>query len=118
MQNNRHVGSEYEEIAADFLKDKGYDILERNYRCPVGEIDIIASRSGTIIFVEVKYRVNKSKGYPAEAVSVSKQKVISRVAEYYLTAIIHKTDVSCRFDVISILDGNIEHIENAFDYAG
>ncbi len=116
--NNRAVGSKYEQIAAEELIKKGYSILERNYRCPKGEIDIIASQNGTICFVEVKYRLNNSKGYPADAVSYNKQRVISKVAEYYLATRIHRMDVPCRFDVIGFLDGRIEHYENAFDYIG
>lgn len=117
-RNNRKTGSEFEQVAADELVRKGYRILERNYRCPKGEIDIIAEDEGTICFVEVKYRINNSKGFPEDAVSYQKQRVISKVAEYYLTTRIHRLDVPCRFDVIGVLDGELKHYENAFDYIG
>ena len=118
MQNKRTLGSKYEEIAANELMKKGYKILERNYRCHKGEIDIIASKDGFIVFVEVKYRGTDAKGQPYEAVDYNKQRAISAVAAHYLTVKVGSVDVPCRFDVISILNDKTEHIENAFDYIG
>ncbi|MBR5337262.1 MAG: YraN family protein [Lachnospiraceae bacterium] len=103
-------------MAVNELKRKGYEILERNYRLHRSEIDIIASKDGVIVFVEVKYRINNAKGEPYEAVDYYKQKAISRVAEHYLAVKVHSIEVPCRFDVISILDDRLEHIENAFDH--
>lgn len=131
--NKREIGTQYEKRAVQFLQDKGYTIIERNYRCHKGEIDIIAREPvsaqnstvtglesqpniGTIVFIEVKYRINNLKGDPAEAVDKRKCRTISRVAEYFLTETYHTTDIACRFDVISILDDEIIHYENAFDY--
>jgi putative endonuclease len=94
----------------------GYLILEKNFRCRLGEIDIIAKDKGTIVFVEVKYRKNDKKGSPAEAVNFHKQRVICKVADYY-RMIRHMTEEdSCRFDILSIEEKNITHLQNAFPY--
>lgn len=112
-------GQRSEKVAEKALKKEGYKILERNYRSPVGEIDIIARDDDTVVFVEVKARTNETYGNPKEAVSYFKQKKISRTAEYYLKE--KKTlDVRARFDVVSIqsVQGNmsVEILKNAFEY--
>lgn len=114
--NNRAVGTDYEWLAVRELKKKGYKILERNFRCYRSEIDIIAMKDDTIVFVEVKYRHNNDKGNPAEAVDWNKRRRISQAALVYLTNYIKRTDVPCRFDVICILDKEIVHYENAFEF--
>ena len=112
--NKRQVGADYENMACDYLKGKGYEIMERNYRAYKGEIDIIARDKNYLVFVEVKYRAKNSFGYSAEAVGVHKQKIIYRVAESYL--MLHNEDLNkpCRFDVIAIDNNEINHIINAF----
>ncbi len=80
----RRLGDHGEEFAAGMLKDRGYQILERNYRCRSGEIDIIAIRDGIIHFIEVKTRSGSECGDPAEAVNESKQARIRKSAECYL----------------------------------
>lgn len=112
--NNRTVGTEKEKMAAEYLVGKGYRILDMNYRCKTGEIDIIALNEDTIVFVEVKYRTGKRYGMAVEAVSAAKQKTIRQVAMYYLVTRFHKSDVECRFDVIGIDREEITHITNAF----
>ena len=100
--------------AAEFLKKKKYEILEKNFRTHLGEIDIIAKDSdGTIVFVEVKTRSDESYGLPCEAVDIKKQEKYIRVASEYL---LRKklTEEPCRFDVVEIENGKINHIENAF----
>lgn len=72
--NKRQTGSAYEMLAADWLKQHGYQITEKNYRCGQGEIDLIAEKDGYLVFVEVKYRRTGQKGDPAEAVDLSKTK--------------------------------------------
>lgn len=112
-------GQTGEELAAAFLRRKGYKILVRNYRQKCGEIDIIATDGGTLVFVEVKTRKNTAFGSPFEAVTEKKQRQIGRVAQDYLG----RNDlfnVPARFDVVSILvQGEqspvIEHLSNAFD---
>ncbi|MGN0343043.1 MAG: YraN family protein [Roseburia sp.] len=116
MQNKRQVGGEYEKRAAEYLKEQGYEILQMNYRCKRGEIDIVARESEYLVFVEVKYRSNSRLGLPQEAVSITKQRVISRVAEYYCTTQCHSMDLPCRFDVVAVLGNEIRLFRNAFEY--
>lgn len=115
MQKNV-FGARGEIIASNYLINKGYAILERNYKNKIGEIDIIAKQGNTIVFVEVKTRMTRAFGDPLEAVNVRKQQKIRDVATAYLMKT-KKLNSPCRFDVISILgDTNeeIDHIENAF----
>ena len=80
-ENNRAKGSRYEDRAAAFLENVGMTILERNYRCKAGEIDIIARDDKTVCFVEVKFRNSLKSGFPAEAVGIRKQQRIYRRSE-------------------------------------
>ncbi len=111
-QNKRKTGTKYEKYASEYLKTRGYKILELNYRCHAGEIDIIADYEGCLVFCEVKYRYRKNTAL--EAVDERKQIKISRTALYYLTEK-HIVNKECRFDVIGIEDKRINHIENAFE---
>ena len=88
--------------AACFLKTQGYQILERNYRCKKGEIDLIAREGQYLVFVEVKYRSTNESGLPEEAVDLRKQRQISRVAAWYLTEKGLDIYTPCRFDVVAI----------------
>ena len=115
MINKRQKGAAYEQIAAAHLISKGFEILEFNYRCKMGEVDIIAKDGEYLVFVEVKYRANDSKGYPLEAVTIQKQKSISKCALHYLM-MNHLSDVPVRFDVVGILGDKKEHIKNAFEF--
>ena len=117
----RQTGSQGEEIAANFLIARGYRILERNFSCRGGKIDIIAREpgSGFLVFVEVKTRRGLSYGVPQLAVTLFKQRQISKAALTWLSKK-RLLDSNARFDVIAILlhtDGNhaVEHIRNAFD---
>ncbi len=112
--NKRVTGSRYEEMAAAFLHQKGYRILERNFRSRQGEIDLIAQDGPCLVFVEVKYRRNLQSGYPEEAVDERKQRTIRRVAEYYLYSHGYGEDTPCRFDVVAILGDQIRLISHAF----
>lgn len=115
MKNNNWVlGSEAESLACSYLEKMDYKIIERNFRCRSGEIDIIARHQDYIVFIEVKYRKDRKCGYPREAVNYYKQKNITRVASYYLL-INGAYDQSCRFDVVEITNNDIELIENAFN---
>lgn len=118
-RNTRKTGQEYEAMAAKYLEEKGYGILERNYRCPYGEIDIIAKDGSYLVFVEVKYRGSAAWGIPEEAVDGRKQRRISRAALSYYGHHGYEQGIPCRFDVIGV-DGRgmISHIENAFDFCG
>ncbi len=116
--NTRKVGAEYEQKAAAFLEEKGFRILERNYRCRSGEIDLIAHDGYYLVFVEVKYRHCDVHGSPLQAVDHKKQRRISKAAAYYLYSRKYAQDTPCRFDVVGILDDEIIWIENAFPYCG
>ena len=116
--NKRAVGSVYEQSAARFLKDKGYSILEMNFRCRFGEIDIIAKDGSVLVFAEVKYRASSGSGFPSEAVNYRKQSTICKVADRYMLKHGLYDNTPCRFDIISVLGDEIRHIENAFEYIG
>lgn len=81
---NRKVGAEGEELAAKFLEEKGYKVLERNYRTKFGEIDLICLKNNTLVFVEVKLKHGEEFGSPEEMIGVDKLGRIQRMAEYYL----------------------------------
>ncbi len=113
--NNRALGTEQEQKAADFLEKNGYLILMKNFRCKLGEIDLIAKDGAYLCFIEVKYRSGIAKGYPAEAITPAKIHRITRTAQYYM--LLHKIsqDTPCRFDAVVILEHEISLIKNAFD---
>ena len=69
-KNNRETGSHYERLAGAYLEQEGYEILEYNYRCKTGEIDIIAREAGYLVFCEVKYRASDKKGHPADVLLI------------------------------------------------
>ena len=83
-ENKRKIGEKYERRAGAYLEEKGYEILEYNFRCRTGEVDIIARDGEYLVFCEVKYRRGTEKGYPSQAVDVRKQRILSRCALYYL----------------------------------
>ena len=116
-KNNRKKGARKEAQAAAWLEGKGLQILERNYRCKKGEIDLIAREDGTYVFLEVKYRKGDGCGHPAEAVDERKQKRISGSALWYL-AERGTLEAPCRFDVIAVdeEEGSVCWYRNAFDY--
>lgn len=91
----------------------GYEILEYNYRCRAGEIDLIARDGEYLVFCEVKYRSDRRKGSPLEAVGTGKRRTIFRCAMFYLTER-RIEDVPCRFDVVGIEGTKVTHIKNAF----
>ncbi len=112
------TGKEGEAFAVQYLKKKGYRILESNYQTPIGEIDIVARDRDTIVFVEVKTRQSLLYGYPSEAVTWHKRERLKKLALYYLK--VHKMlGASGRFDVIGLYlrDGTyqVQHIVDAFE---
>ena len=97
----RKVGGAGEDFATKMLEETGYMIIERNYRTNMGEVDIIASKDGVLHFIEVKTRTGDEFGYPADAVTETKQNHIRRVAESYIARRRHMwEDVS--LDVIEV----------------
>ncbi len=118
--NNRKqvLGREGERIAEAYLKRKGYKLIERNYRCAPGEIDLIVLDRRVLVFVEVKTRTGDGFGAPSEAVEYRKQRRMIKAAEYFLAQKgLQQRDA--RFDVVGITMAGrkpvVEHIENAFD---
>ena len=120
---NKGTGILGEEIATNFLTARAYRILERNFRCKGGEVDIIARDPDdkSLVFIEVKARRGLTYGVPQLAVTTFKQRQISKAALTWLSKN-HLHDTNARFDVIAILlhtdvAHNIEHIKNAFELA-
>ena len=112
--NTRAVGASAEDAAADYLVALGYSIIERNYRIRCGEIDCIArDKNGTLVFVEVKSARFASAGHPFFWVGPAKQRTLATVARQYLATHPGNTG-GCRFDVIALFNGTIEHLRNAF----
>lgn len=117
MDKNK-LGKLGEDLAVDFLKTLDYQVLSRNYRCQIGEIDIIAQDSNkAIVFIEVKSRTNKKFGEAKESVNKQKQRKIKNVAQFYLIKM-GAIDIPIRFDVIeidlSVKRETINHIMAAF----
>ncbi|HFE36990.1 MAG TPA: YraN family protein [Gammaproteobacteria bacterium] len=109
------IGNQAESVAEAFLKKKQLKILKKNFRSPVGEIDIIAKDHETLVFVEVKFRKSADFGQPYETVTRAKQRKIIRTAQWYLQKHPKLANKACRFDVISIHQDDINWIQNAFD---
>lgn len=118
MENRRQTGKQYEELAASFLQKEGYCILEKNYQCRFGEVDLVAKHDGYLVFVEVKYRKTARFGFPVEAVDLNKQRKISKVAQCYMMANRIGTAVSVRFDVVAVLGEELTVYKNAFEFVG
>ncbi|MEY8426145.1 YraN family protein [Lachnospiraceae bacterium 46-15] len=112
--NRRKVGAEYESYAAHFLEEQGYRIVECNYRCRMGEIDIIAREGRYLVFVEVKYRSDSTQGYALEAVDTRKQAVIRKVAQHYLLAHHLPPETPCRFDAVGITGEDTVLVKDGF----
>ncbi|MCL6621726.1 MAG: YraN family protein [Syntrophobacterales bacterium] len=111
------MGGRGEELAAEFLRRRGYHLLARNYRTPWGEVDLIARHRGWLVFIEVKARRSDRFGLPQEAVHPAKQEKLRAAAEHYLQAQ-GLTETPVRFDVVAIrltaTGPLIELIEDAF----
>ena len=103
-----------ENKAAKFLRKNGYKIIERNYTNKIGEVDLIALYGNLLVLIEVKTRSNIIYGNPADAVDYNKQRKYVLMAEGYLMVNACYRDKCVRFDVIEVLNGEINHIESAF----
>jgi len=117
MSKHNDLGKQGEQAAVEYLKSKGYKILETNWRYEKSEIDIIATHKDDLIFVEVKTRSSMAFGYPEEAVDNKKQNQMSNAAGNFLRE--NKLKQSVRFDIISLnttsnAQFEIYHIEDAF----
>ena len=100
--NKRSLGGKWESYAASKLTEAGLYVICKNFRCRIGEIDIIARDGDYLVFVEVKCRRSKRSGNPLEAVTLYKQNRIRRVAEFFLISNDIRSDTPCRFDVFGI----------------
>jgi putative endonuclease len=116
LRSDSDVGREGEVAAAEFLRKAGLSIMEQNWSCPVGEVDLIGRRDGLWVFVEVKTSRKLSAWPPEIRVNSRKQQKLRSLAKYYLKQ--HRLDSPCRFDVVSVwwddAEIKIRHIENAF----
>ncbi|MDQ7948764.1 MAG: YraN family protein [Pedobacter sp.] len=116
MATHNDLGRKGEEIAARYLQENGYELLDANWCYGKAEIDLIAYIDGQIIFVEVKTRTTTAFGFPEEFVTLSKQKLLQSAAEAYIDVMNHEGEV--RFDIISVIFNkqqfNINHIKDAF----
>jgi len=118
MYINQEIGKLGEDIAVNYLKQKGYKILDRNFECRQGELDIIALDKKEIVFIEVKTRTSNRYGYPSEAVNKIKQKHMLQTIKYYLY-VRNLNDKFVRIDVIEVyIKDNVykvNHIKQALE---
>ena len=116
MSEHNDVGREGEALAANFLQQKGYEIVDRNWRYGPKEIDIVARDGETMVFVEVKTRSTLAFELPQEAVTKKKMKNLVEAADAYMLQ--YNIELEGRFDIVGVLNGNppkvIEHIEGAW----
>lgn len=117
MPDRRTLGKLGEEAACRLLVSQGYDILARNFRCRLGELDIVCRQGRTVVFVEVRARSSASFGLPQESVVGRKKHKVRLVAQVYLQQA-DLGDANCRFDVVAVRagkDGRIEQVEHFLD---
>ena len=117
MAKHNILGKEGENYAAEYLDEQGYEILDRNWMCGHKDLDIVASKDGTLVFVEVKTRSTMDWGDPEEAVNEKKIRNLVHAADAYIRY--NRLDMDVRFDIISIIMDDtgfyrVEHIEQAF----
>ncbi|MGN6109470.1 MAG: YraN family protein [Kofleriaceae bacterium] len=111
--NTIALGARAEEAAARLLLDRGYRIVERNYRCASGELDLVARDGDVLVFVEVRSRADGEHGEAAEMIDRRKQRQVSRVAAHYLAARCPAFE-QARFDVVAITGDQLELIQDAW----
>ena len=114
--NRRKEGAYYENLVAEYLKTQGYEILEKNYRCRIGEIDRSQKRERHWSLWRSNIAGMIRWGDPKEAVDQKKAEKISMTASYYLMRECGRMDIPCRFDVAAVLGDQIEVVKNAFEY--
>lgn len=123
MATTREQGDFTENLARRYLEKKGFELIEKNFNCKVGEIDLIMQDNDTLVFVEVRYRKNNNFGSGAESITASKQSKLIKTASLYLQRHVKLSQYPARFDVVSITGFietedlnkiNFDWIENAF----
>ena len=111
---SRARGRVGESLAADALVARGYSVLEANYTCRQGEIDLVCRHGDYLVFVEVRSRADEEHGLPEETVGPVKRRRIIQAARHYLM-VKGLDDVPCRFDVVAIVGDRLDVYENAFE---
>ena len=114
--NNRETGRNYEDAAANYLEQKGYRIIARNFRSRSAEIDIVALDGRYLVFAEVKQRTSARRGYGSQAVDLRKQRRICQAAAWYMHRYRCPAGTPVRFDVVSIDGSRITLLRNAFEW--
>ncbi|MFN3398322.1 MAG: YraN family protein [Sulfurimicrobium sp.] len=107
------LGQEAENLAATFLQRQGLKLVARNYRCRMGEIDLVMNDRGTLVFVEVRLRKNPRFGGAGASITAHKQSKLIRAAQHYLQQ--QSLQPPCRFDAVLLDGGNMEWVKDAFD---
>jgi putative endonuclease len=110
--SSRGAGARAEDRAAARLRHEGYRIVDRNFRCRLGELDIVAEDGDTLVFVEVRSRASARYGSALQAISPAKRRQVARVAQVYLAA--RRCAQPCRFDVVGITGDDVVLIKDAF----
>jgi len=112
--SRREIGAQYEELAAQYFRGMGFEILERNWQAGHREIDLIIRKENLVVFVEVKSASTRSFGHPVERVDKTKTRRLTSAAQQYLLAKnLQKVDL--RFDVVTFVGGRLEHFPDAFE---
>jgi putative endonuclease len=112
LKNNIQKGKDAEDKALEFLTQKGYELLARNYRFGKGEIDLVLVKENTLIFVEVRSLQSADFGFPEQSISEKKKKLLQKTAENFIFE--KNWQKNIRFDVVALLGKQIEHFEDAF----
>jgi len=112
--SRRALGAHGEDAVTRWYERRGYRVVDRNWRCREGELDLVASRGGIVVFCEVKTRSSVAFGAPVEAVTWRKQLRLRQLAGRWLAARRGRAPAGVRFDVASVVGGQIEVVEDAF----
>ncbi len=116
---SRAAGERFEQLAAQYLQDHGFTIVDANYTIRAGEIDLVCDHQGTLVFVEVRARSDVDHGTPEETINEEKRRrIITAARHYILTQGIDEESRPCRFDVVAVAGGEITHFQDAFRLKG
>jgi putative endonuclease len=120
MKHNQRIGKWGEDLAAQYLEEKGYAVLFKNWKTPYGELDLIVQKDGTISIVEVKTRTRSDYGWPEESITPSKQEHLINASQFFFDEHREYSEYAWQIDVVAILLGKnpdqshqIKHYENA-----
>lgn len=117
-RRRQRVGRAGEAAARSYLQGRGYRVVESNYRCPYGEIDIIAFHRNTLVFIEVRTRTGSSFGTPAESITAEKLKHLKKAALFYMQSR-YGEEAACRFDLVAVrMERESMEVRNLRHYRG